>query len=227
MVLLRLKDKECKNLKDSICYIFAAGDFYGNIKKRECDFFICADAGYRHLSKRNVFPDLLVGDFDSISELPSGCEIKQFPPEKDETDTEIALKEGIFRGFSQFVICGAIGGDRLDHTLANLALGASYASRGFDITLTDGKTIIKPLHNGTLNFSEDESGYVSVFPFFSSARCVTENGLKYPLSNATLDISNPTLCVSNEFCHKKAKISVDDGTILVVWNNEKTYDSED
>lgn len=228
MVLLKQKDKGWKNLKDSVCYIFAAGDFCGNINKKDGDFFIAADAGYGHLSKKNIYPDLLVGDFDSIENVPKGiCDIIEFPPEKDETDTEIALKEGIERGYNKFVICGAIGGDRIEHTIANIALCASYASLGYNITLTDGKTIIKPVCNGSVSFSENERGYVSVFPFFSSAKGVCEKGLKYSLYDATLDSTNPTLCVSNEFCQKKATISVDKGTILVIWNNDKTYNLEE
>ena len=199
------------------CIIFAAGDFEGKLKKDNDNFIIAADAGYHHLKKLGIDPDILLGDFDTIGEIPNIKNIITFPAEKDYTDTELALMEGIKRGYSNFLICGAIGGKRLEHTLANLSLAACYAEKGYDITLTDGCYIVKAIHNTAFTFEGNESGFISVFTISGNAKGVTEKGLKYPLENATLDSSNPTLCVSNEFIGQKAEISVTDGTLLIIW----------
>lgn len=204
-------------MNQNICYIFAAGDFNGDIKIQDGDLIIAADAGYHHLEKLNIIPDILLGDFDTIGLVPCHPNIKQFPKEKDYTDTELAIIEGVNQGYTQFVICGAIGGKRLEHTIANISLSASYAERGYGITLTDGQYIIKSIHNSSLTFSGKEKGFISVFPAFGMAKGVTETGLKYSLENAVLDSGNPTLGVSNEFTEKKACISVMDGTLIIIW----------
>lgn len=206
-------------MKDSICYIFAAGDFDGSITKNDGDIIIAADAGYRHLEKMNIIPDILLGDFDTIGDIPNHPDIRQFPKEKDYTDTELALIEGINLGYERFAVFGAIGGKRLEHTVANLTLAASYAEKGYDITLSDGNYTVKAIHNSTFTFNGDEKGFVSVFTLSGKAEGVYEYGLKYTLEDAVLDCSNPTLCVSNEFIGEKACVSVKNGTLLIIWQN--------
>lgn len=208
-------------MKQPICYIFAAGDFKGSINKQDDDLIIAADAGYHHLEKLNIVPDILLGDFDTIRCIPDHSNIKQFQKEKDYTDTELAIIEGINQGYGCFMVCGAIGGKRLEHTVANIFLASSYAKRGYDITLTDGQYIVKAIHNSTYKFSGNEKGFVSVFPAFGTAEGVTETGLKYSLEDAVLDSKNPTLGVSNEFTDQKACISVTDGTLLIIWKKTK------
>lgn len=208
------------NLKNT-CFIFAAGDFEGSIEKRSGDLIIAADAGYHHLAHIGISPDILLGDFDTIGSLPENELTIRFPAEKDYTDTELAIMEGIRRGYKMFVICGALGGKRLEHTIANIALSASYGQRGYEVMLTDGNYYITSLHNSKVEFSKEENGFISVFPFFGEAKGVSINGLKYPLENSTLDSSNPTLCVSNEFCGKRAEISVTDGTVIIIWQKSK------
>ncbi len=204
-----------------ICYIFAAGDFSGNLSKNGDDLIIAADAGYHHLKKIGIEADILLGDFDTIGTLPEHENIISFPPEKDYTDTELAIMEGIKQGFNRFIICGALGGKRLEHTVANLSLAASYSQRGYDITLTDGNYYAKALTDGTFTFTGGERGFVSVFSISGKAEGVSEQNLKYGLENALLDASNPTLCVSNEFIGKQASISVKHGTVIIIWQNSK------
>ena len=199
------------------CYIFAAGDFCGKFERENDSLIIAADAGYHHLERLGIMPDVLIGDFDTIGEIPTCvCTIK-FPAEKDYTDTELAIIEGINRGYSDFVICGSIGGKRLEHTVANLALASSYAQKGYSILLTDGSYNVLALHNGKAEFDSSECGFVSVFALSGKASGVCEHGLKYSLKDGVLDSSNPTLCVSNEFCGRNSFISVEDGTIIIIW----------
>jgi len=206
---------------DKICYIFAAGEFYGGFSKCENSLIIAADAGYHHLTARGISPDILLGDFDTIGEIPSHCNIKRFPAEKDYTDTELALLEGIEQGCRSFVICGALGGKRLEHTIANLMLADSYAQKGYDITLTDGEYVVKAIHNTELKFSKSEQGFVSVFTLSGKAEGVSIKGLKYELCKAVLDASSPTLGVSNEFIGENASISVSNGTLIIMWQNKE------
>ena len=108
------------------CAIFAGGDMPDLNEYKDSAFwasysyFICADCGYRHAVKLGILPDLIVGDFDSYGEeLPVGVEVLRSVPEKDDTDTMLCLKEGLSRGFNDFLVVGGFGG-RPDHALANL-----------------------------------------------------------------------------------------------------------
>lgn len=204
-----------------ICYIFAAGDFEGSFTPKENSLIIAADAGYRHAERLSVTPDILLGDFDTIGEMPDFSDVITFNSEKDYTDTELAIMEGIKRDCCEFIILGALGGKRLEHTIGNLALAASYAEKGYSVTLTDGNYIAKALHNDSFSLSGENTGFISLFCTSGKAEGVSISGLKYSLSDAVLDSSNPTLCISNEFCGKDAMISVTKGTIIIIWQKSK------
>jgi len=50
------------------CYIVGAGEFFGSIHPCEEDLVIAADGGVRYLLSKGIIPDVIVGDFDSLSE---------------------------------------------------------------------------------------------------------------------------------------------------------------
>lgn len=202
-----------------ICYIFAAGDFSGNFTYKENDLIIAADAGYKHLEKLYIKPDILLGDFDSLKVLPDISDIVRHPVIKDYTDSQLAVEEGIKRGYSNFVICGAIGGKRLEHTISNLQSTVGYAEKSISVILTDGECVVEALHNDTLYFDASMSGFVSVFCFSGKAEGVNLRGLKYPLENAVLHDSFP-LGVSNEFMGTNSEISVRNGTLVLIYNKK-------
>ena len=86
------------------CYIVGAGDFYGELSPNECDLIIAADGGYDTLKKMNITPNLLLGDMDSLSEMPEGIEKIVYPVRKDETDTCGCGKRGCVEQY-----CSATG----------------------------------------------------------------------------------------------------------------------
>ena len=103
------------------CYIVCAADMSaGRFSPREGDLVIAADAGCRHLQRLGVSPHLIVGDFDSLGHVPSFPNVEVCPVEKDDTDSMIAIKKALELGFGQIFLFGALGGRRLDHTLANI-----------------------------------------------------------------------------------------------------------
>lgn len=201
------------------CYIFSAGDLLTNPHIDKDSYIIAADAGYMHTQKLGLTPDLLVGDFDSIERMPDFENTVRYPAEKDCTDTELAINIGLEKGFDSFTVFGALGGDRLEHTIANLQLAAGIAKQGKHITLSDGITVIKAIHNTSIDFSEDEQGYISVFSFDGDAKGVTLKGLKYELYDVTLPCTG-TLGVSNEFTRKPSSVSVKDGTLIIIYRRK-------
>ena len=76
------------------CFIFAAGTFYGLRKRPEStgDFIIAADAGYRICQAQRIVPNLLLGDFDSMTPPADFPRLRRLPVEKDDTDTLAALR---------------------------------------------------------------------------------------------------------------------------------------
>ena len=198
------------------CCIFGAGE-YGNLGPVNTDNFliIAADGGYEELSKRGIAPDLLVGDFDSLSSVPRGVEIIRHPPMKDETDMFLAAGEGIRRGCKRFKIYGGLGG-RLDHTIANIHLLTWLANRGALGYLMGEGVTLTVIREAALRFEAGYTGLVSVFCAGDRAQGVTLTGLKYPLQNAQVECDFP-IGVSNEFTGKEALISVNEGALLVSW----------
>ena len=182
-------------------------------------FVIAADAGERTLRGAGIAPDLIVGDFDSLGAKPSGNNVVYHRPEKDDTDTMLAVREGLARGYDRFLLYGCLGG-RLDHTLANLqTLGflCAHGARGY---LAGEGSVVTAFRNGGLAFRDTLRGTVSVFALGADAEGVFECGLKYPLDDYTMTADFP-IGVSNEFTGAPSEIAVRKGTLLVLWSAER------
>ena len=94
------------------------------------DYVICADRGYEFASLAGVEPNLIVGDFDSYKEkISASCEIVKLNPHKDDTDTIHSIDLAFEKGFTNFLLLGALGG-RTDHTFANITSLLYIADKG-------------------------------------------------------------------------------------------------
>jgi thiamine pyrophosphokinase len=161
----------------------------------------------------------LLGDFDSIKQLPKDISIRSFPAEKDDTDTMLAIKAGLELGYLEFHLHGCAGG-RLDHTLANLQSLFYLAKQGARGFLYGEHETYTAIENGTLLLPIQKNGTFSVFCFGSDATGVSIVGAQYTLSNATLTASFP-LGVSNHFKEKPVSIHVKSGCLLVGWQRSE------
>ena len=203
----------------NICYIIGASVTDGMyIDKKDGDFIIAADAGLAALEKMGIVADLAVGDFDSLGTIPDFENKICHPAEKDDTDTALALCEGMKRGYRTFVIYGGLGG-RLDHTMANLQNCAGAADHEAVCWLWGEDNAVCVFGDGEeLSFEAGKCGMVSVFSPDRTTGVDLE-GLKYALTDACLTSSVP-LGVSNEFTGTEAKISARDGVLIVMWNED-------
>ncbi|MBQ7687922.1 MAG: thiamine diphosphokinase [Clostridia bacterium] len=200
------------------CVIFGAGPFDGRTPVPKADLYIAADAGLETMRKTGLSPDLVIGDFDSLTApLPAETEIVRLPVKKDVTDLDAAVREAQKRGSDTFYLFGVLGG-RPDHSYANLSLLARLASDGCKATLYGAGYTVTAVHNGCLCLAARESGTVSVFSFTDKSEGVTIRGLQYALENATLT-SGFALGVSNAFRGLPAEISVENGVLLVMVEN--------
>ena len=200
----------------SICYIFGALDTaVTDFKPQESDLIIAADGGYSTLKKLNIKPDLVVGDFDSLGEAPKNENVIKHPVKKDDTDTLLAVKIGLEKGYKTFVIYGAIGG-RLDHTVATIQTATFVTENGGTPYIYDGNCTITTIKNSTINLNKNAKGYVSIFALSGVAKGVTIEGLLYELNDAEITPSFP-IGVSNEFIGKESKITVKDGVLTIIF----------
>lgn len=203
-----------------ICYIIGAGDvFPTDLTADEKDFIICADGGYKYSSLLGRECDLVVGDFDSFGKVPTVENKIVAPCEKDDTDMTLAVKEGFKRGYREFVLFGALGGERFDHTVANIQLLSLICSMGGKGTVIHKNTVLTAFSEDKITFPEECSGYASVFSLCNESRGVTIKNMKYSVENFTLKSNNP-VGVSNEFIGKESSISVEKGTLLVIYNKK-------
>lgn len=198
------------------CFIFGAGPFFGlPVSPAPGDLVLAADGGYRHCQASGIIPDLLLGDFDSLENLPQTIPHHTFPVEKDDTDTMLAIKYGLDQGCRTFHLYGGTGG-RMDHTLANLQSLAYLAQRNAIGYLYDEHYVSTALWNGTLSLPAREEGIFSLFCLGAEAQGVSIRGGQYPLDNASLSPFFP-LGVSNHFQGQPVEIQVADGCLLVCW----------
>lgn len=203
----------------SVCRIIGAGECEKlDFEKQKGDLIIAADGGCAYLEKAGIKPDIIIGDFDSLGSVPKGDEVIRLNPEKDITDMNAAVKEGVKRGYTEFHLYGACGG-RIDHTLANIQLVASLAENKLKAFIHDNM-IITAVCSGMLKFESDCKGYISVFSHSDKCGGVTIEGLKYTLKDAELYNSFP-LGVSNEFIGTESEITVKNGTLIVIYSRDK------
>lgn len=198
----------------------------GSIPISDGDFVIAVDGGLMYCESLGVEPDLIVGDFDSITDSFVGAleEIEKRSPEKvvrlntmkDDTDTMAALKIGIEKGFETFYMYGC-GGGRLEHTIANIQSLIYLKDRDLKGYIMEGEGMTFVMRDESVSFREAMEGYVSLFALDPVIKGVTEKGLKYTLEKAELTYGFP-LGVSNEFIGVQSEIVVDSGTALVVVN---------
>ncbi len=198
------------------CVVFCAGE-EGDIDFSVTpeDFVICCDAGFAAAQRRGITPDLLIGDFDSYrAPLPESVETLRFPVEKDDTDSMLALREGLRRGYKRFVLLFSLGG-RLDHTLANIQALAFLEELGASGMLIGPNDRVQLLKNGTLDIPRDNAYTLSIFAYGGKAIGVTLKGMQYPLNNAVVTETFP-IGLGNHINAPTGRISVLDGTLLVV-----------
>ena len=200
------------------CVIFNAGAFDDLIEPIGADdLVLAADGGLIHTTRLGITPHAVLGDFDSLGYVPEDAIC--FPREKDDTDSMLAIRIGLEKGYRSFVLYGALDGPRIDHSIANfqaLQFLANNSAQGFLVGAQFIATVVK---NSSLVLNGTPNGLVSVFCMGADASGITLQGLKYPLNNATLSAGFP-LGVSNRFAQARASICVEQGSLLILYDRK-------
>ncbi len=184
---------------------------------RAGDVYIAADGGARHADALGAALHVLIGDLDSVSAeavsryAAGGVKILRFPPEKDETDLELALDYALAAQFSPIILLGALGG-RLDQQLGNLWLLADPALEDVDIRLDDGLTeafLIR--QRGEIHGQPGDT--VSLIPLGQPVEGIVTENLSYPLRGETL-YPHRTRGISNVMQAETASVTIQRGLLL-------------
>lgn len=183
---------------------------------------IACDSGMEFFRRNGLYPDLILGDFDSADTAAvnyfkdqTDVRIEQFPARKDWTDTELAVRRALELLPDHIDLVGATG-SRLDHVLGNLQLLALGMEAGIPIFLLDEHNRVRMIDQTlTISKREQYGDFVSLIPCGGTVRGVTLQGMEYPLDKATLtpDIS---LGISNEIVDETATISFTEGRLFVL-----------
>ena len=200
------------------CVIFCAAGFEDLIcPMGQEDLVIAADGGLSHTRKIGLRPDVILGDFDSLGFVPEGANV--FPVEKDDTDAMLAVRHGLAVGCREFLLYGSLDGKRLDHTVANFQTLQFLADNGGFGYLIGEDYLVTVVKNGAVTFSAGAEGILSVFCMGADAEGVTIEGAQYGLTEGTLSAGFP-LGVSNHFTGQETKVSVKNGSLLLLWDRK-------
>ena len=209
-------------------------------------YVVVADGGLKFLLKNGMLPDFFVGDLDSVEleEIPTektqsdGMQTEDTPTgkarpegalkdilkdipkeivpvEKDDTDMALAVAKAYEKGYRNILLYGGCGGARISHTLANIQMMSFYAEKGCSLQMLGDGIRLEILHNASKTLSAAMKGSISVICLSDIAEGVTIQGLKYEYTGALT--SDRTLGVSNSFVGKDAMVSVENGTLLLVY----------
>jgi thiamine pyrophosphokinase len=184
---------------------------------------IAADSGLDHAVEAGLAPSLLVGDLDSISAggrmwaYAHGVEIREVSPDKDQTDTELALACALeVPDVRELTVLGGIG-DRLDHLLGTLlALGHPSLAELMEVSAHIGATCAAVVHTGRSRVVRIDAGRTfSVLALHGPVDGVTVRGGKWELSSEHLG-GTEARGVSNIADGTEVRIEVTKGVATMV-----------
>lgn len=182
---------------------------------------VAADGGLDHAVAAGLEPTVLVGDLDSISAAGTmwayahEVDIDRHPPDKDATDTALALARAATIGGAELLVLGGHG-DRLDHTLGIVAaLGASSLGAFRTVRAVLGEVMLHVVHPGReARLTPAEGTVFSLLALHGACTGVTLSGARWPLDGATLEAGD-TVGISNEAIDE-VHVAVAGGVLTVV-----------
>jgi thiamine pyrophosphokinase len=202
------------------------------LQENEENRVIAADKGLLYAKEAGIPVDKILGDFDS---LPDGIledyekqdiEIRCFPPEKDYTDTHLAVMWAMEEGADKVTLIGGMG-SRFDHSFANVGLLSLLLSHGIFGEIIDPNNrifMIDKEHTGTCVLKKRkkqgkeqnrQEEYISLIPYTEKVTGITLTGFQYPLKNETLTIGI-SRGISNMLREEEGTIQMEDGILMVI-----------
>lgn len=193
---------------------------------RRYHMVVAVDAGLEILQKLQIVPDEIVGDLDTVNpsvlkeyEDNPNVSMEIHKPEKDETDTELALLTAAKRGCTTVDLLGALGG-RMDHAIGNIQLLYQFYRQGMDVNIYDEKNRIYLCGRGKTYHRDELYGkYISFLPLTETVEGLTLKGFKYPLNHRLITLGT-SLCVSNELTGATGIMELEKGILIAVESHD-------
>ena len=196
------------------------------LEKSKYEKVIAVDGGLEAAKELGIIPDVIVGDFDTVrSEILSYYrkmehiiwEVHQ--PEKDDTDTELAIKRALAMNCSYITLLGATGG-RLDHMIGNIHLLFPCLQKGTYAEIVDPQNRLYLIDGEHISRKDAVWGkYISFLPLTQEVKGITLKGFKYPLTDRDIFIGT-SLCISNELVEEEGRITLSDGVLITVESHD-------
>ena len=193
----------------------------------QSQYILGVDRGLAFLYKNQIVPTHILGDFESVPphiieyyKTKTDIPILELQPEKNATDTELALRLAIELGVEEMVILGATG-TRFDHVMANIQVLKIAQDAGVKAYILDPCNRISLIEKHVCIKKREAYGkYFSIFPLGGSVENLSIRGGKYPLEGYTV---NPydSRCVSNEWEEEIVEIDFDDGIVILMETRDK------
>ncbi len=203
--------------------IFANGDLNHPLDqakwRSDADLIVCADGGTAHAVRLGLTPHVVIGDMDSLpltlrADLTQqGCQFIVHPPNKNETDLELALLYAVHQGASPIIIFGAFG-RRLDHTLGNVLLLSHPQLAQSEVRMV-GDAQEMCLVRRQADFQGAPGDLMSLLPLGGDALGIITEGLEYPLCDEPLYLGL-TRGLSNVFLADRVRVSLRSGLLLAI-----------
>ena len=193
---------------------------------------IAVDGGLAYADRAKIGITHLVGDFDTIeSDILEAymheknvC-VHQYVPEKDFTDTDIAVNLAVSLvkensdEESEIHLLGATG-TRLDHVMANLQMLKRIMESGIRGVIVDKHNYIEMIcGERCLEKGSVFGKYMSLIPASQKLEGLTLKGFKYPLLNAETSFGE-SLCVSNELVEDEGRITIGEGMAWMILSRD-------
>jgi thiamine pyrophosphokinase len=198
--------------------------FHKKMKEMEDCLIICCDGGARHFQNSAIKPDVIIGDMDSIDPAQladysaQNLKIIEHPPDKNFSDTELALDYALNLNPQEIFIWCAFGG-RIDHTLSNVFLLCKGTEKGIRIFMVDEYCEAFVLDKKA-SFINEKGKIVSLLALTPEVTGITLPGFLYPLENGTLKMGE-SRGISNVINEARAGISAAKGMLLVIKYRKK------
>ncbi len=185
------------------------------------DYLIAADKGLQACYELQLMPDIMLGDFDSVSEevlsfyRDKQVEQRVFPARKDDTDTELALHAAFLQCPDRITVYGATG-SRIDHVLSNISILRKGLEKDVFIELLDENNRIYLIKDSCEIPKDKQYGkYVSLLPMTEKVEGVTLTGFRYTMANGCF-VQGDSLGVSNQIEEDYGRIKIEKGILIII-----------
>ena len=176
---------------------------------------ICADGGANSALQMGLFPNVIIGDLDSISakalkEYKSVSKIIRLKRQND-TDVEKCLKYAINKKFDEALLVG-VTGNRLDHTFCNIGIVLKFYPK-ITLSMIAENSFLKP-YERKIKLRTFPGETISIYGFDQKTK-ISSKGLKYPLKNIALPFGERE-STSNIAIGDEVELRIKDGVVFVI-----------